>query len=217
MLELTLLTLLNRLMSWGRAPVIATRAIVADAATLLALVTDPAGQWRIVDGVSPRLRPHAHVEPSHSARLVKVRVQCGHRDVLWVTWMLTPRRGTTEVDLAAQLESRSVLARLVLLAGGRRWLRHRVEQTLSCLAALAHGAAEDIADIERDAEIPARPPAATGTCPPARKNPARGDAHADHEHHEHTAGLRHRAPHRRRAAARRSLRHRPSGRRARRA
>src|SRR5687767_9933204 len=102
MVELTLLTLLNHLMNWGRAPVIATRSIVADAATLLGLVSDPAAQWRIVDGVSPRLRPHAHVAPSHSSRLVRVRVQLGRRDVLWVTWMLTPRRGTTEVDLAAQ-------------------------------------------------------------------------------------------------------------------
>jgi hypothetical protein len=137
MVELTLLTLLNGLMNWGRAPVIATRSIVADAATLLALVSDPAAQWRIVDGVSPRLRPRARVEPGRSSRLVKVRVRLGRRDVLWITWMLTPRRGTTEVELAAQLASRSILARLVLLAGGRRWLRHRLEQTLDGLAVLA--------------------------------------------------------------------------------
>jgi hypothetical protein len=152
MIELTLLTLLNRLMNWGRAPVIATRAIVADAATLLALVSDPAAQWRIVEGVSPRLRPHAHVEQSRSARLVPVRVQLGRRDVLWITWILTPRRGTTEVDLAAQLQSRSLLARLALLLGGRRWLRHRLDHTLGTLAALAHCAAEDVDDVERDAE-----------------------------------------------------------------
>lgn len=156
MVELTLLTLMNRLMNWGRAPVIATRSIVADAATLLALVADPAAQWRIVDGVSARLRPHAQVQPRHSSRLVTVRVRLGRRDVLWVTWMLTPRRGTTEVDLAAQLESRSILARLVLLFGGRRWLRRRLEHTLGCLATLAHSAAEDIHDVERDADIPAR-------------------------------------------------------------
>jgi hypothetical protein len=160
MIELTVLTLMNRLMNWGRAPVIASRSIVADAATLLALVADPAAQWRIVDGVSPLLRAHAHVEPSHSSRLVTVLVRLGRRDVLWVTWMLTPNRGTTEVDLAAQVESRSILARLVLLAGGRHWLRRRLEHTLSSLAALAHCAAEDIADVERDAQLPARAPAA---------------------------------------------------------
>jgi hypothetical protein len=156
MIELTLLTLLNRLMNWGRAPVIATRSIVADAATLFALVSDPAAQWRIVEGVSPRLRPHAHVEQSRSARLVPIRVQLGRRDVLWVTWILTPRRGTTEVDLAAQLHSRSLVARLVLLFGGRRWLRHRLEHTLGTLAALAHCAAEDVDDLERDTETAPR-------------------------------------------------------------
>jgi hypothetical protein len=160
MVELTLLTLMNRLTNWGRAPVIATRSIVADAATLLALVADPAAQWRLVDGVSPRLHPHAQIQPRHSSRLVTVRVGLGRRDVLWVTWMLTPRRGTTEVDLAAQLESRSILARLVLLFGGRRWLRRRLEHTLSCLAAVAHSVAEDIDGVERDAEVPARQAAA---------------------------------------------------------
>jgi len=157
MIELTLLTLLHRLMNWGRAPVIATRAIAADAATLLALVSDPACQWRIVEGVSPLLKPHAHVEPSHSTRLVSVRLQLGRRDVLWVTWILTPRRGTTEVDLAAQLHSRSLAARLVLLFGGRRWLRHRLEHTLGTLAALAHCAAEDLDDVERDAAMAPQP------------------------------------------------------------
>jgi hypothetical protein len=158
MIELTFLTLLNRLVNWGRAPVIATRAIVADAATLLALISDPAGQWRIVEGVSPLLRPYAHVEQSRSTRLVPVRVQLGRRDVLWVTWILTPRRGTTEVDLAAQLQSRSLMARLMLQLGGRRWLRHRLEHTLGTLAALAHCAAEDVDDIERDAEAAPRHP-----------------------------------------------------------
>jgi hypothetical protein len=157
MVELTFLALMNRLMNWGRAPVIATRCIVADAGTLLALVSDPANQWRLVDGVNPRLRPRADVQPSRSKRLVCVRVQFGRRDVLWVTWILTPRRGTTEIDLAAQLQSRSVLARLVLLFGARRWLQHRLEHALTTLGALAHCAAEDTDDSERDAEIAPRP------------------------------------------------------------
>jgi len=157
MIELTLLAVMNRLMNWGRAPVIATRSIAADTAALLALVSDPAGQGRIVDGVSSLLHPHAQVQPSRSSRLVTVRVRLGRRDVLWLTWLLTPRRGTTEVDLAAQPESRSVLARLVLLLGGRRWLRRRLEHTLSGLAALAHCAAEHVDDSERDAEIAPRP------------------------------------------------------------
>jgi hypothetical protein len=151
MVELALLALLNRLMNWGCAPVIATRVIAADAAALTALVSDPNGQWRLVAGVSPLLRPCASVETSASSRLVPVRVRLGRRDVLWITWILSPRRGTTEVDLAAQLESRGLLARLALVLGGRRWLRRRLDATLNTLAALAHCAAEDLDDVERDA------------------------------------------------------------------
>ncbi|MGH2841675.1 MAG: hypothetical protein ACRDKY_12710 [Solirubrobacteraceae bacterium] len=153
MVEFAILALLNRMVSWGRAPVIATRIIAADAATLRALVSDPASQWRIVHGVSPLLRPRAHVETNRFPRLVAVRVRFGRRDVLWITWILTPSPGTTEVDLVAQIESRGILARLVLLLGGRRWLRHRLETRLADLAALAHCAAEDLDDVARDADF----------------------------------------------------------------
>lgn len=142
MVELAFLSLRNRLMTWGCAPAIASRAILADAATLLAIVSDPGGQWRIVDGVSPRLRPTATVQPSASERVVRVRVQAAGHDVLWVTWLLSPRRGTTDVDLAAQTDSTSLFTRLVLLLGGRRWLRRRLEHTLNTLALIAHIAAE---------------------------------------------------------------------------
>jgi hypothetical protein len=158
MVELTALILLNRLTSWGRAPVIATRVIPADASTLHAFVSDPASQWRVVDGVHRLLRAHAQVGPRTTKRLVPVRVQLGGRDVLWLTWILGPSRGTTEVDLAVQVETRGVLARLLLL-GGRGWLRHRLEDTLDDLAMLAHRAAEDLDDIEREAEIPLAPDA----------------------------------------------------------
>jgi hypothetical protein len=117
--------------------VIATRAIVADAAPLLALISDSASQWRIVENVSPLLQPSANVQPSRAPGPVYVRVRFGSRDVLWITWILTARRGTTEVDLAAQVESRSIFARLLLAFGGRLWLRRRLEQTLSTLAMLA--------------------------------------------------------------------------------
>ena len=43
------------------------------------------------------------------------------RAALRVTWILTPRRGATEVDLAAQLQTGPALARLVRRPGrGRR-------------------------------------------------------------------------------------------------
>lgn len=152
MVELTVLALLHRLENWGCAPVIASRVIAADAPTLLALVSDPRGQWRLVAGVPPLLRPHASVGTSRTRRLVPVRVQLRGRDVVWVTWFLSPSRGTTEVDLFAQFEARGLLMRVALVLGGRRWLRRRLEATLGTLARLAHAAAEDLHDVERDAE-----------------------------------------------------------------
>ena len=174
MVELTALILLNRLHNWGRAPVIATRVIPADAPTLHALVSDPASQWRIVDGIHRRLRAHAHVGPRASLRLVPVRVQLAGRDALWLTWILSPSRGTTEVDLAAQIESHRILVRLTMLLGGRRWLRHRLENTLDNLSVLAHRAAENLDGVEREIEIPVAPrtPQSIDTSPTAHAHRA---------------------------------------------
>lgn len=155
MIELTFLALLNRLTSWGRVPVMATRVLAADAAELLALVSDPAAQRRIIDIGLP-LRLHAHVEPSRSKRLVSVRVTLGRRDLLWITWILVPSRGTTEVDVSAQVQSRALPVRLVMVLGGSRWLRDRLEETLTTLAVLAHCVAEDLDDIERNPHIAPR-------------------------------------------------------------
>ncbi len=162
MLELTFLILLDRMANWGLSPVFATRTIPAGAPALRALLADPAGQWRLVDGIDPRLRPRAHVEPARTERLVSVRVSLRGRDAAWLTWILSPGPGTTEVDLAAQIESRAVLVRLAMKLGGRRWLRRRLERTLGTLAVLAHRAAEDLDDVERHAEI-APGPQAPGT------------------------------------------------------
>jgi len=158
MIELTVLALLNRLMNWGRAPVIATRVIAADAHVLHSLVSDPANQARIVADVSARLRPRTQAGARSTARVIPVRVQLRGRDVLWLTWILTPARGTTEIDLAAQVES--VFARLLLALGGRRRLEHRLATNLSHLARLAHCAAEDLDEIA-GATAPATPTAAT--------------------------------------------------------
>ena len=157
MVELATLALLNSLHEWGREPVIATRLVAADAAVLHLLISDPASQWRLLDGVSPRVPAAVTVAPSRHPRFAHALVTLGRRDALWITWILTPRGGTTEVDLAAQLESRSPLARLVLLLGGRRWLRRHLETVLGTLAALALRAAEDLDDVERLAVLPATP------------------------------------------------------------
>ena len=134
----------NRLENRGCAPVIASRVIAADAPALLSLVSDSRGQQRLVAGVTRLLRPHASVGTIRTPRIVPVRVQLRGRDVLWITWLLSPSRGTTEVDLMAQFERRGALTRLVALLGGRRWLRRHLEDTLSAMARLAHDAAEDV-------------------------------------------------------------------------
>lgn len=148
MIELTVLALMNHLMNWGREPVIATRQIAADATALRDLVSDPAGQARLVAGISRRLRPQS---PRRTGRLVAVCAQLMGRDVLRLTWILTSRRGTTDVDLAAQLDSRGVLARLALLLGGRRWLQRRLERSLDVLAAMAHAVAENVESVQCEA------------------------------------------------------------------
>jgi hypothetical protein len=144
MIELTILAVLNLLMNWGRGPVIASRVVAADAILLRALLVDPASQARAVASVSALLRPGTHDATRGTARVIAVPARFGHRDVLWLTWILTPRCGTTELDLAAQLESEGLLARLALLFGGRRWLRHRLETILGNVAAAAHSATEDL-------------------------------------------------------------------------
>ena len=141
--------------NWGRSPVFANRTVAADADDLAAAVADPASQWRLVTGISPLLRPSAQVRASPNPRFVHASIRCGRRDVLWITWILTAGHGTTDVDLIAQIESRSLLARVAMLLGGRRWLAKQLERTLAVLSALAHRAAEDLDDVERHAAITA--------------------------------------------------------------
>lgn len=154
MVELAALALMTSLREWGRGPAIATRVVPADAATLYALVSDPRSQWRLASGISPRLRARARLAPSRHPRFVHAVVSLAGRDALWLTWILTPRRGTTEVDLAAQIETRSIVVRLVLVLGGRRLLRRHLDATLATLASLALRAAEGLDDVERDTDLP---------------------------------------------------------------
>jgi hypothetical protein len=84
------------------------------------------------------------VKPSHRARLLTADVRVGRTTVAWVTWILTPGGGTTEVDLAIQPESRSLVTRLVLLLGGRRWIARRLDTALATLATTSARVAEDV-------------------------------------------------------------------------
>jgi hypothetical protein len=180
MIELAFVILLNRLVSWGLAPIIVTRTIAADADALHSLLADPANQWRLatpfadVAGLQPaddrcdaRLRlalgvrrpASIHVKPSRRHRLLTTEVRLGRRTVAWATWILTPSPGTTEVDLAIQPESRSLLTRLALLLGGRRWITHRLEIVLATLATTSARAAEQVVATPTAAVVPT-PPAA---------------------------------------------------------
>jgi hypothetical protein len=127
------LALLLRLMNLGFEPVIATRVVAADLAVLRRLLSDPASY----DG-------EACVRPGSSERVVAVRVRFGARRILRYTWILSPHRGTTEVDLAVQVESRGIAVRLALLLGGRRWLQRRLDALLQTLSRDAARAAEDL-------------------------------------------------------------------------
>lgn len=192
MVELTLIALLNRLMNWGKAPVIATRTVAADAPALHALLSDRACQSRLVAGVSPLLLPDVRPSPASNPRFLHCHVRLARRDVLWITWLLTPGRGTTELDLAAQADSDSIVMRLLMLAG-RRPLRRRLERTLAAVATLARDGAEGLpGDVITTPPVMApraiRPrgqratvtATATGTTTTAtrRRGPARGAAPA---------------------------------------
>jgi hypothetical protein len=165
MIELAFVILLNRLVNWGLEPIIVTRTVAADADALHGLLADPTNQWRLataftnVAGLQPAgdrcdarlrlpfgLRPHAsmQVKPSRKHRLLTTEVHLGRRTVAWVTWILISDPGTTEVDLAVQPESRSLLTRLVLLLGGRRWITRRLEIALATLATTSARVAEDV-------------------------------------------------------------------------
>lgn len=161
MIELVFLALLNRLMNWGLTPLVATRTVAADASTLRHFLTDPANQLRLLRRVPRGL--DVHVTPRAKGRVVSVEILRGQRTALWATWILCAGRGTTEVDLAVQLETRGLATRLVLVLGGRRWLARRVDDALARLGQVCARAAEDI--------VPAPAPWAVST--PAADCPRR--------------------------------------------
>jgi hypothetical protein len=134
MIELGVLALILRIMNLGYEPVIASRVMAAGIDTLHAFLSDPSNY----DGA-------ARVRRSSCARVVVVRVSFGPRRVVRYTWILSPGRGTTEVDLAVQIESRGPAVRLALLLGGRRWLLRRQEAMLTTMSRITADAAEEIA------------------------------------------------------------------------
>jgi len=142
MIELVFLAMLSRLMNWGLTPLIATRTVAADAGTLHHFLSEPANQLRLLRRVPRGLE--VHVRPWAKGRVVAVEILRRRRTVLWATWILSAGRGTTEVDLAVQFETRGLATRLALVLGGRRWLTRRVDDALARLGQICARAAEDI-------------------------------------------------------------------------
>jgi hypothetical protein len=165
MIELTLLTLLNRLMNWGLAPLIAARTVAADTAALHPFLSDPANQVRLLGdrvianqvrllGDHPRGFA-ARVRPTASRRVISAELLRGKRTVLRATWILSPSRGTTDVDLAVQFETRGLATRVALALGGRRWLARRADTALARLAQICARAAEEAVPVPASISAPA--------------------------------------------------------------
>lgn len=77
--------------------------------------------------------------------MISVDVARRGRTVLWLTWVLSAGRGSTEVDLAVQFETRGLATRLVLVLGGRRWLARRLDEALARLARRCADMVENVA------------------------------------------------------------------------
>ena len=154
MIELALLAMFSRGMTWGLGPVIAERTVAADIGALRDLLSDPATQKELIAGATG-LHPGVRVTVV-TPRVLKSELRLRGTTVAWVTWILTGARGTTNVDLALQLESRGIAARLVGLLGGR-WIARRLEAALATLATASARTAE--AMLVLPGEAAARPPA----------------------------------------------------------
>lgn len=135
MIELVLLAVMNRLASWGLAPIIVTRTVPADAAVLRELLSDPTNQRRLLPAAC--VRAELCIKLSPAGRLITTEIRIGRRTVAWLTWILGSAGGTTEIDLAFQPEQRGLRTRLALVFGGRRWLARRLEAALATLATTA--------------------------------------------------------------------------------
>jgi hypothetical protein len=163
MIELALLAMFSRLMTWGLGPVIATRTVAADCDVVRAMLSNPANQARLGTGravadvpmpeaeryVVPLRVPFGAMLPvslqvtAPTRRVLQTEVQLRGATVARATWILSAGRATTEVDLAFQLESSNLTARLVMLLGGR-WIARRLDTALAALATTSARAAEDV-------------------------------------------------------------------------
>jgi uncharacterized protein YndB with AHSA1/START domain len=138
--------------------IVAERVVPADREALFAFLSDLENHWRVADRFvevvsldgPPGARHGGAVKvkgPLGLARTASTTVEetespsrlMGRADVppgttARVRWTLTPEDGGTRVELAAEVERASVLDRVMLALGGRRWLEARFRGTLDRLA-----------------------------------------------------------------------------------
>jgi hypothetical protein len=144
MIELTALALLFKITNIGYEPVISTRGVCADLDDLPDFLAD-----------ANNYRGDVTVRPPTRREVVVAFARVGHGRVVRYTWILTPGRGTTEVDLVAQLETRGPALRMLMLLGGRRALCRRVDSMLAELARSTASAAEhDVAPATAPVALP---------------------------------------------------------------
>jgi hypothetical protein len=189
MIELALLAIFSRLMTWSVGPIIATRTVAADCDVVRAVLSNPANQVRLGIGMAvadppapeaeryeiPLRLPLGAVLPASlqvkapTRRVLKTEVQLRGATIAWATWILSADRATTEVDLALQLESRNLFARLLMLLGGR-WIARRLDAALAALATMSAHAAEDLRTLPAATVVSRRPARGTrATAPRSRR------------------------------------------------
>lgn len=137
------------------ADIEATALIPAPAEEVFAFLSDLSNHWRLANshvevleldgdrrgGVVRVLGPlglhrtaRTHVTAAHQARLVVGVAELRGGTRARVSWTLAGRGRVTRVRLAAEIEHASPLDRLVLMIGGRAWMRRMFDRTLGRLA-----------------------------------------------------------------------------------
>ena len=154
MIELAFLAFMTRLMNWGLTPLITTRTVAADTGTVHRFLSEPANELRLLGNVPRGFE--VHVRPRASGRVLSAEIVRGRRSLLRGTWILSAGRGTTEVDLVVQFETRGLATRLALVLGGRRWLARRVDAALARLGGVCARAAEELVPAPEPAPVSAR-------------------------------------------------------------
>jgi hypothetical protein len=131
-------------------PIIAHRVVAAQQKSIFALLADLAAHWSLsdhwtevrelgADGGTIRLQgplgirrtARVAVRRREPPRLVEGEARLGRRTRARVAWELAPAgEGRTAVTLSAAIETAAWYDRLLLAAGGRRWLAWRFTATL---------------------------------------------------------------------------------------